>query len=92
MLFSGQIKSLFQKRMRIRLPGQDIFSSEKPQYYEPQDFYVGASVNLQEFRFEIETADEYTFNYMEQHCNEVADSFRCFKFDFEIFSISVSKS
>ncbi|XP_001603780.2 EF-hand domain-containing family member C2 [Nasonia vitripennis] len=67
---AGHTKSLFQKRTRLRLPGQNMFSSEEPKYYEPQDFFVGTTVNLQGFRFQIETADERTFNYMEQHCNE----------------------
>ncbi|KAJ8680578.1 hypothetical protein QAD02_016365 [Eretmocerus hayati] len=67
---SGHTKSLFQKRMLMMKPGQDVFVSERPNYYGPSDFYVGANLVLNGFRFVIETADEYTFNYMEQHYNE----------------------
>ncbi|XP_058803403.1 EF-hand domain-containing family member C2-like [Phymastichus coffea] len=66
----GHTKSLFQKKMRVRLPGEEIFTSSEPKYYEPADFYVGACVNLSCFKFYIESADEYTFKYMEQHCDE----------------------
>jgi hypothetical protein len=57
--------------MRLKLPGQNTFTSEKPQYYEPPYFYVGANLNLMGFEFELISADEYTFNYMEQHPKEV---------------------
>ncbi|XP_011502900.1 PREDICTED: EF-hand domain-containing family member C2-like [Ceratosolen solmsi marchali] len=67
---AGSKKSVFKKRMRFKLPGQNIFTSERPQYYEPQYFYVGATLNLMGFEFEIINADEYTFNYMEQHPKE----------------------
>ncbi|KAG7202805.1 hypothetical protein KM043_009964 [Ampulex compressa] len=67
---SGFKRSLFQKRMLVMLPGQDIFTNKKPQYYKPQDFYVGAIVNLNDFHFQITSADVYALRYMELHSNE----------------------
>ncbi|XP_032679728.1 EF-hand domain-containing family member C2-like [Odontomachus brunneus] len=67
---SGFLRSLFQKRMPIILPGQDIFTSKKPEYYKPQDFYVGACVNLSDFHFKITSADTYALRYMELHCDK----------------------
>jgi len=53
------------------LPGQNIFTSKKPEYYKPQDFYVGARINLRNFHFEITSADNYSLRYMELHCDKV---------------------
>ncbi|XP_076235048.1 EF-hand domain-containing family member C2 [Calliopsis andreniformis] len=67
---TGFRRSLFQKKMPVMLPNQDIFTSKKPDYYKPQDFYVGARVNLNEFIFEIISADVYALRYMELHCDK----------------------
>ncbi|XP_011881630.1 PREDICTED: EF-hand domain-containing family member C2-like isoform X3 [Vollenhovia emeryi] len=67
---SGFQRSLFQKRMQIMLPGQDIFTSKKPEYYKSHDFYVGARLNLHDFHFEITSADVYALRYMELHCDK----------------------
>ncbi|GAB1869468.1 EF-hand domain-containing family member C2 [Camponotus japonicus] len=67
---SGFERSLFQKRMPIMLPNQDIFTSKKPDYYKPQDFYIGAHINLSDFHFEITSADIYALRYMELHCDK----------------------
>lgn len=57
--------------MPIRVPGQEFFSSEPPKIFEPPDFYVGAFLPLNGFKFQVDAADEYTFNYMESHPHEV---------------------
>jgi len=57
----------------MMLPNQDIFTSKKPDYYKPQDFYIGACLNLQDFKFEITTADIYGLRYMELHCEKVRE-------------------
>lgn len=71
---SGFQRSLFQKRMPIMLPGQDIFSSKKPEYYKPHDFYIGARLNLYDFHFKITSADVYAPRYMELHCDKVREN------------------
>ena len=53
------------------LPGQNIYTSEKPKYYEPKDFYIGARINLSGFHFQITSADEYALRYMELNCDKV---------------------
>ncbi|XP_018364525.1 PREDICTED: EF-hand domain-containing family member C2-like [Trachymyrmex cornetzi] len=67
---SGFQRSLFQKRMPIMLPGQDIFTSKKPEYYKSHDFYIGTRLNLYDFHFEITSADVYALRYMELHCDK----------------------
>lgn len=57
--------------MPIILPGQDIFTDKKPKYYKSEDFYIGAIVNLCNYRFEIIAADNYAIRYMELHCDKV---------------------
>jgi len=57
--------------MPIKLPGQDIFTSKKPEYYKSHDFYIGARLNLYDFYFEITSADVYALRYMELHCDKV---------------------
>lgn len=53
------------------LPNQEIFVSKKPDYYKPEDFYIGARLNLNDFIFEMISADIYALRYMELHCDKV---------------------
>ncbi|XP_071877283.1 EF-hand domain-containing family member C2 isoform X2 [Bombus fervidus] len=69
---SGFRRCLFQKRMPVMLPNQEIFVSKKPDYYKPEDFYIGARPNLNGFIFEITSADVYALRYMELHCDKFA--------------------
>ncbi|XP_066601113.1 EF-hand domain-containing family member C2-like [Prorops nasuta] len=62
---SGFSRSYFQTKRKVPLPGQNLFSSSEPKYYKPEDFYIGARVNLFGFHFELLSADVYTFRYME---------------------------
>jgi hypothetical protein len=54
--------------------------SDAPMYYEPNDFYIGAHVELFKHRFIIIDADRYVFKYIEenqqQFSQHVIDSFR----------------
>ena len=54
------------------LPNQEVFVSKKPDYYKPEDFYIGARPNLNGFIFEITSADVYALRYMELHCDKFA--------------------
>lgn len=69
--FTGFIRGSFQGKTQVMLPNQEIFTSKKPDYYKPADFYIGARVNLNEFIFEITSADVYALRYMEIHCDKV---------------------
>lgn len=53
------------------LPNQEIFVSKKPDYYKSEDFYIGARLNLNNFIFEMISADIYALRYMELHCDKV---------------------
>lgn len=67
---SGFTRCLFQKRMQVMLPNQDIYSNQKPKFYEPQHFYIGAQLNLGKFHFRIDSADGYTLRYIEKNSNK----------------------
>ncbi|KAK0180026.1 hypothetical protein PV327_005709 [Microctonus hyperodae] len=67
---SGFTRCLFQKRMQVMLPNQDIYSHQKPKFYEPQHFYIGACLNLGKFHFRIDSADGYTLRYIEKNSNK----------------------
>lgn len=69
--FIGFTRCEFQKRMPIMLPNQEIFVSKKPDYYKSEDFYIGARLNLNNFIFEMISADIYALRYMELHCDKV---------------------
>lgn len=68
---SGFLGGEFLKRTRIPLPGQQKFTSRRPQYYQPYNFYIGATVSLKDHIFHVVSADEYTLIYMEHHPQEV---------------------
>ncbi|GLV41435.1 EF-hand domain containing 1.1 [Carabus blaptoides fortunei] len=62
--------SCFLKRGKIKLPGQRLFTSEPPDYYEPYHMFIGATLNINGFIFVLTDADEYALRYMELHPNE----------------------
>lgn len=57
----------FLKRNKFYLPDQNRFGNERPLQVSPHHFYIGATVHLNGFRFEITGADEFTLNYMESN-------------------------
>ncbi|XP_001361933.3 EF-hand domain-containing family member C2 [Drosophila pseudoobscura] len=72
---SGFLGGEFLKRARVAVPGQEKFSAARPEYYRPNDFYIGRTLTLKDHIFRINSADEFTLLYMEQHPTEfpVAD-------------------
>ncbi|XP_012693028.1 EF-hand domain-containing family member C2 isoform X2 [Clupea harengus] len=67
---SGVIGGKFLERSRVKKPGQELFKSEKSEWFTVQDLYVGAQLLLNKQSFKLVDADEYAFNYMEQHVEE----------------------
>ncbi|XP_060732345.1 EF-hand domain-containing family member C2 [Tachysurus vachellii] len=67
---SGIIGGKFLQRSRVKKPGQELFKSEMSEYYKAQDLYVGARLSINNQLFQLVNADEYAFNYMEQHAEE----------------------
>ncbi|XP_030315196.1 EF-hand domain-containing family member C2 [Calypte anna] len=66
----GIVGGKFLERGRIKKPGQELFKSEPSEYFKAQNLFVGAEVCFHGHNFLLVDADEYTFNYMEQHANE----------------------
>ncbi|XP_016429441.1 EF-hand domain-containing family member C2-like [Sinocyclocheilus rhinocerous] len=67
---SGVIGGTFLKRGRVKKPGQELYKSEVSEYFTAQDLYVGARLDLNNQPFQLLDADEFTFDYMEQHADE----------------------
>lgn len=70
-MVAGFIGGEFIKRTKIQKPGQERCTSEPPEYFGPEDFYVGNTLVLLGFLFVLVDADEYTLRYMEVNCQEV---------------------
>ena len=64
---SGIIGGKFLERTRVCKPG---ITPEQPQYYGPQDFYIGSVIEVFKHRFVITDADEYVLKYMKEHSNQ----------------------
>lgn len=62
---SGFKNGDFYKRRKFFLPNQEWFSSDRPQQYRSQHFYIGATVCLKDFFFNLQSADEFTLRHME---------------------------
>jgi EF-hand domain-containing protein 1 len=68
---SGIIGGTFLSRARIAKPGSTM---EKPEYYGPQDFNIGAKVEAFGNRFIITNADKYVLKFLEAHSDQVSPS------------------
>jgi hypothetical protein len=68
----GFIGGEFIRRSQIPKPGQEMYISEPPEYFGPQDFYLGSTLILCGFEFVLVEADEYALQYMELNCQEVS--------------------
>uniref|UniRef100_A0A3Q1EY84 EF-hand domain-containing family member C2 n=1 Tax=Acanthochromis polyacanthus TaxID=80966 RepID=A0A3Q1EY84_9TELE len=62
---SGVLGGKFLERGRVKKPGQEL-----SEYFTAQDLHVGAILCINGKNFQLEAADEYTFNYMEKHAEE----------------------
>ena len=49
-----------------------MYSTQLSEYYGAHDLKVGALVEFNNHRFLLIDADEYAYNYMENHGNEVS--------------------
>ena len=61
---SGIIGGKFLERTRVAKPSSQ---PDQPVFYGPQDFHIGAVIEIFRHRFVITNADEYVLNYMEDH-------------------------
>ena len=60
---SGIIGGKFLERTRVAKPN---CPPDQPSFYGPQDFYIGAIIEVFRHRFCITNADEYVLNFMEE--------------------------
>ena len=61
---SGIIGGKFLERTRVAKP---CTTMEKPQFYGPQDFAIGAVIEIFKHRFRIINADHYVLKFLEEH-------------------------
>lgn len=71
-MVAGFVGGEFIKRVQIPKPGQQVYTSEPPEYFGPQDFYIGNIIILYGFEFVLVGADGYSLQYMEINCQEVS--------------------
>ncbi|CAH1773631.1 unnamed protein product [Owenia fusiformis] len=64
---SGIIGGKFLERTRVAKPGCD---TDQPVFYGPQDFYIGAVIEVFKHRFVIMNADAFVLQYMQDHANQ----------------------
>lgn len=55
-------------------PGYRPELGDRPQYYEPKEFFVGNILKINSFEFQLIEADEFTLSYMERNKEQVSDS------------------
>ena len=64
---SGVQGGKFLERQRIKKTRKESYSTEPSEYYKATDLYVGATIALNSFVFQLYDADEYAFAYMEKN-------------------------
>ena len=65
---SGIIGGKFLERTRVAKP---CTAMEAPQFYGPQDFAIGAVIEVFSHRFRIINADHYVLKFLEQHSDQI---------------------
>lgn len=66
---SGVVGGKFLEPTRVSKPNSPL---DQPEYYGPQDFYIGAVVEIFKHRFVIINADYYVLKYLEKHCHQMS--------------------
>ena len=64
---AGILGGKFLEPTRVAKPNS---STDKPVFYRPQDFAIGAVVEVFKHKFVITDADEYVLKYMEARASE----------------------
>jgi hypothetical protein len=83
---SGIMGGKFLERTRVAKPTS---TPDSPVYYGPQDFFIGATIEIFGHRFIITSADAFVLSYMEEHSNQfprecclyIGVQFLCFWWD-----------
>lgn len=64
---SGINGGRFLERGKVKKPNQPGYSTKLPEYYNHNDFFVGAVLVLNSFYFQLFDADEYCYSFMEKN-------------------------
>lgn len=74
---SGRREGCFLKAMPVTKPDTD---RDNPSYYTPEDFFIGARINIFNHYFTINGADLFVYRYMEANpekfCQQIRDNMR----------------
>ncbi|KAG7205804.1 hypothetical protein KM043_007749 [Ampulex compressa] len=74
---SGRREGCFLKATLVPKPGTN---KDDPEYYTPQDLFIGAKINVFNHRFIVNGADLFVYRYIEANpekfCQEVRDNIR----------------
>lgn len=79
---SGNVSGKFLERTRVTKPSS---TPENPQFYGPQDLFVGATIQVFSHRFKITDADDFVLRYLEAYkddfpgCERTIESIRNLK-------------
>ncbi|KAL7388932.1 hypothetical protein ABVT39_023574 [Epinephelus coioides] len=65
---SGIIGGKFLEKTRIPKPGSTV---DKPEFYSPADFAIGATVEVFSHRFVLTDADHYVLTYLESNASQI---------------------
>ncbi|XP_063352170.1 EF-hand domain-containing protein 1 [Pelmatolapia mariae] len=65
---SGIIGGKFLEKSRVPKPGSTV---DKPAYYSPADFAIGATVEVFGHRFVLTDADHYVLKYLESNWSDI---------------------
>lgn len=68
---SGIIGGKFLERTRVAKPN---CPPDQPEFFGPQDFYIGAVIAIFKHRFIITNADAYVLQYMKEHIHQFPQS------------------
>lgn len=64
---SGVIGGKFLEFSRVAKPGSTL---DSPKFYGPQDFYIGAVINIFRHKFRIVGADLFVLKFAEEHADQ----------------------
>lgn len=70
---SGRRGGLFLSRTLIPKPGSD---KDNPNYYTPEDFYIGVKINCFNHRFIINGADLYVYRYVKSNAEKFSENLK----------------
>ena len=68
-MHTGVAGGKFLERGRVK---KSTLKSGRQDFYSHSDFYVGATLDFNNYHFVLIEADEYAYNYMEQHHQQVS--------------------